>query len=95
MVKATKRGRFGLLKDKVRDFIYGMAGHEMARVAVQNRASREHLFLLVTMGDLLGVPLVPPYYSRRLLPYLVPRLSPWKRRMLREKDLTDGVGELG
>ncbi len=88
----TTRG-FGSLKTKLRDFIYGMAGHEMARLAVQHRARREHLFLLLTIGDLLGVPLRPPYYSRRLLPYVVPRISPWKRYLLREKDLTDGAGE--
>ena len=23
----------------------------------------EHLFILITMGDMLGVPILPPYYS--------------------------------
>ena len=32
----------------------------------------EHLFILITMGDLLGIPILPPYYSLRLLPYVVP-----------------------
>jgi hypothetical protein len=27
----------------------------------------------------------------RLLPYVVPQISTWKRRMLREKDLTDAL----
>ena len=39
----------------------------------------------------LGVPILPPYYSLRLLPYVVPQISTWKRRMLREKDLTDAL----
>jgi hypothetical protein len=51
----------------------------------------EHLFILVTMGDMLGVPILPPYYSLRLLPYAVPQIATWKRRMLREKDLTDAM----
>jgi hypothetical protein len=34
---------------------------------------------------------LPPYYSMRLLPYLVPSIETWKRRILREKDLTDFV----
>ena len=55
------------------------------------QASMEHLFILVTMGDMLGVPLLPPYYSLRLLPYVVPQIATWKRRMLREKDLTDAL----
>jgi hypothetical protein len=66
-----------------------MASHDMARQAVRTRASMEHLFILTTMGDLLGVPILPPYYSMRLLPYVVPQISTWKRRMLREKDMTD------
>ncbi len=93
MDSKEKERAYGSLKAKVRDFIYGMAGHEMARLAVQKRASREHLFFLVTRGDLLGVPILPSYYSRRLLPYVVPRIPPWKRRLLREKDLTDWAGE--
>jgi len=73
------------------ELIYGMAGHDMTRFALKTRGSMEHLFILITMGDLLGVPILPPYYSLRLLPYVVPQISTWKRRMLREKDLTDAL----
>jgi hypothetical protein len=73
------------------EFLYGMAGHDMTRYALKTRGSMEHLFILITMGDLLGVPILPPYYSLRLLPYVVPQISTWKRRMLREKDLTDAL----
>ena len=73
----------------VKEVVYGMASHDMARQAVRTRASMEHLFILTTMGDLLGVPILPPYYSMRLLPYVVPQIATWKRRMLREKDMTD------
>ena len=40
---------------------------------------------------LLGIPILPPYYSLRILPYVVPQISTWKRRMLRERDLTDAL----
>lgn len=73
------------------EFFYGMAGHDMTRFALKTRGSMEHLFILITMGDLLGVPILPPYYSLRLLPYVVPQISTWKRSMLREKDLTDAL----
>jgi hypothetical protein len=76
---------------KVRQVTYGMAAHDMTRYALRTRASMEHLFILVTMGDMLGVPILPPYYSMRLLPYVVPQVSTWKRRMLREKDITDAM----
>lgn len=74
-----------------KNVLYGMAGHDMARYALKTRGSMEHLFILITMGDLLGIPILPPYYSLRLLPYVVPQISTWKRRMLREKDLTDAL----
>src|SRR5574341_271994 len=79
------------IKRALGDYIYGMAAHEMTRQALKTRGSMEHLFILITMGDLLGVPILPPYYSLRLLPYVVPQISTWKRRMLREKDLTDAL----
>lgn len=83
-----KRGIVQVFKD----ILYGMSSHEMARHAVRTRASMEHLFILITMGDLLGIPILPPYYSLRLLPYVTPQISSWKRRMLRERDITDVLG---
>lgn len=73
----------------LKEIIYGMATHDMSRYAIRTRASMEHLFILITMGDLLGIPILPPYYSLRLLPYVVPQIATWKRRMLREKDISD------
>jgi hypothetical protein len=80
------------LFNTVKEVMYGMASHDMSRHAMRTRASMEHLFILITMGDLLGVPILPPYYSLRLLPYVVPQISTWKRRMLRERDITDALG---
>jgi len=75
----------------IRETVYGMAAHDMSRAALRTRASMEHLFILITMGDLLGIPILPPYYSLRLLPYVVPQIATWKRRMLREKDVSDAM----
>jgi hypothetical protein len=88
--EAKPKGLRGFMH-KVRQVTYGMASHDMTRYALRTRASMEHLFILVTMGDMLGVPILPPYYSMRLLPYVVPQISTWKRRMLREKDVTDAL----
>ena len=86
-----KRG-LGSILGTAKEVMYGMASHDMSRHALRTRASMEHLFILITMGDLLGVPILPPYYSLRLMPYVVPQISTWKRRMLRERDLTDALG---
>ena len=80
------------LWESIRETVYGMAAHDMSRAALRTRASMEHLFILITMGDLLGVPILPPYYSLRLLPYVTPQIAGWKRRMLRERDVTDILG---
>jgi len=88
---AEDKGKKRSFLSKVREVTYGMAAHDMTRHALRTRASMEHLFILITMGDLLGVPILPPYYSLRLMPYVVPQISTWKRRMLREKDVTDAI----
>ena len=49
----------------------------------------EALFMAITVGDMIGVPILPPYYSLRLLPYVTPNIESWKKRVLRERDLAD------
>ncbi len=71
------------------EIMYGATVYDMVRDLHKERASLEHLFILVVFGDLLGVPVLPPYYTLRLLPYIMPNISGWRRSMLRERDLTD------
>lgn len=75
----------------VREILYGLLIHEMDLVMKKERGHLDNLFMLVIFGDLIGLPLLPPYYSMRLLPHIIPSLETWKRRVLREKDLTDFV----
>jgi hypothetical protein len=75
-----------------RGFIYGMALYDGVVMFRKQRGDLEHLFVLIVFGDIVGVPIIPPYYTLRLLPYIVPAVGNWKRRMLREKDLTDLAG---
>ena len=75
--------------DWLQGFWFGMTYFEMVKTLHHQRADQEHLFVLISFGDLIGLPILPPYYSMRLLPYIVPLLDSWKRRLLRERDLTD------
>jgi hypothetical protein len=75
----------------LRQVIYGMALHDQVRALQRSRGSLEHLFVLISFGDLLGVPILPPYYSLRLLPFIVPLIGNWKRRMMRERDMIDSM----
>jgi hypothetical protein len=70
----------------LRNFIYGMTGYEFARHALETRRELESIFMIVTLGDLIGVPVMPPVYSLRLLPYIAPEIEQWKRLMARRKE---------
>ncbi len=85
---AKPRKRF---LDALREFMYGMVGMELASHAMEMRASLESLFMLATVGDMLGIPVLPPYYSLRILPYAVPNIASWKQRVFRERDFTDAI----
>src|SRR4030042_1265068 len=84
-------GKSKHLPKVLKEIMYGMTIHEMDLELRRQRGSLDHLFMLVVFGDLVGLPLLPPYYSMRLLPYIVPTIGKWKRSLLREKDLTDFV----
>jgi len=62
---------------------------EFTEHALEMRASVESLFMLAIVGDMIGVPIMPPYYSLRLLPFIIPSISTWKRRVLREREFSD------
>lgn len=85
---ASRSGPGGLLH-ALREFLYGMTGHEFAQHALATRASLEALFMVIVLGDMIGIPVLPPYYALRVLPFVVPEIATWKRRVLRERDLTE------
>jgi hypothetical protein len=101
-VNATERRKLGnwfthllgkseRLPKLLREVMYGMTVHEMDLELRREKDSLDHHFMLVVFGDLVGLPLLPPYYSMRLLPDIIPSIEKWKRSLLREKDLTDFV----
>ncbi len=75
----------------VREILYGLLFYDTVLVLKKERGHLDNLFMLVIFGDMVGLPLLPPYYSLRLFPYIIPSLEKWRRRVLREKDLTDFV----
>ena len=75
------------------EVIYGMTVYDWVHELEKARNEQERLFTLIVYGDLLGVPILPPYYTLRLIPYMVPSLENWRRSMLRERDLTDLIDQ--
>jgi hypothetical protein len=74
------------LREALARFVYGLTGYEFARHAVEMRHQLEAVFMVVTFGDLVGVPILPPIYSLRLLPHVVPEVATWKRHLARRKE---------
>jgi hypothetical protein len=82
---------WGAVRRTLGQILYGMALHDSVRTFARQRSALEHIFVLTSFGDLLGLPILPPYYSLRLLPFIVPLIHNWRRRMLRERDLMDSI----
>lgn len=77
----------------IREVLYGMTVYDWVRELDKTRNERNRLFTMVVFGDLLGVPILPPYYTLRLIPYIIPQFESWRRSMLRERDLTDLIDQ--
>jgi hypothetical protein len=73
----------------MKEFFYGMTTFGLTVELRKDKGHINHLFMLIVFGDLVGLPLLPPFYSMRLLPYVVPDIQRWKRSLLRERDITD------
>ncbi len=71
------------------EVFFGATGYEFEREAMRLRADLENLFVFMIMGDLIGVPLLPPYYALRLVPYLMDTVPAWRFRMLRQRHPLD------
>ena len=78
-------------KKVIGEVIYGLTRHEFEIQMRKAKGDLEDLFLLMSYGDMVGLPVIPPYYTLRLLPYIVPTTQRWKTRLLRERDLTEFV----
>jgi hypothetical protein len=77
----------------LRDVFYGMTVYDWAHELERARNQQERLFTVIVYGDLLGIPVLPPYYSLRLLPFIADYSRNWRRSLLRERDLTDLIDQ--
>lgn len=81
----------GKTRKTLNEIFYGMTVYELELALKREKGALNTLLMLIVFGDIIGLPLFPPYYSLRLLPFVVPHISTWKRSFHRGKDLTDFV----
>ena len=55
--------RLGGAWTALRQFLYGLTGCEFSRHALAMRHEMEAVFMVVMLGDLTGVPILPPIYG--------------------------------
>ena len=77
----------------VREVLYGMTVYDWVRELDKTRNEHYRLFTVIVFGDLIGIPIMPPYYTLRLIPYIIPNFEGWQRSMLRERDFTDLIDQ--
>jgi hypothetical protein len=58
---------------------------------LRSRMMLENFFMLAILGQMVGVPVIAPFYSLRLLPYCIRQIQSWKTNMLRDRDITDSM----
>ena len=79
------RAKVAAIARTLREVLYGATGYEFERQAARIRGDLENLFLFMIVGETIGVPILPPYYALRLVPYVLEVLPMWQRRVLRER----------
>ncbi|MCS7286380.1 MAG: hypothetical protein RMK30_03940 [Anaerolineae bacterium] len=75
------------------EILYGMTVYDMVVELRKQIGAMENFFIFITFGDLLGVPILPTYYSLRIFPYLLPKIGTWKKSALREREFTELLAE--
>jgi hypothetical protein len=73
----------------IKDFLYGFFLHGMVSGLYEKKGELEDLFMLLIVGETIGVPVFPGFYHLTLVPYCAARFPRWKKKTLKPKDLFD------
>jgi hypothetical protein len=75
----------------IKDFLYGFFLYGMVSGIYERKGELEDVFMLLIVGETIGVPVFPGFYHLRLVPYCAARFPRWKKKTLKPKDLFDLV----
>ena len=82
------KSRFKSALGILRSILIGATVYEMAQQALKMKWHAEQMFMLVSVGDIVGIP-IGSYYRLKLMPYFLPKIEAWKRSLLKERDLLE------
>jgi hypothetical protein len=77
----------------LKDFWKGLLFYNIDQHFYEQKRCQENVFMLTLFGPVIGIPHLFQYYSLRLLPYYVGEFQAWKKRMVKERDFFDQVGD--
>lgn len=82
MLTTGKLTRWQRLIGHLNEFLFGAAmSWVMPPYQLRRRAELERVFILLTTCELMGAPVLPHASALRLLPFAVPQILYWRRRM--------------
>jgi len=77
----------------LRDFLKGFLFANLWSHFHAEKRCFENFFMLTVFGSVVGVPHLFNFYCLRLVPYYMEGFTAWKKRMVKERDFFDQVGE--
>ncbi len=83
------QGALARLAWRIRALFWGLLFFDLWRQLEAERRRYQDALNVVLMGELLGIPMMTTTLTLRLLPYLLPDLSGWKRRELEEHEILE------
>lgn len=69
----------------LKDILYGLFIFDFEQDVLAESIRNKDIFLALTVGELLGLPLHTSYYALQILPHVYDELPFWKRRACRER----------
>lgn len=81
-------GQSGFIQ-AIKDFLYGFFLHGLVSGLYEKKGELEDIFMLLIVGETIGVPVFPGFYHLKLVPYCAARFHRWKKKTLKPRDLFD------
>lgn len=80
------------VKNSLKNVLYGATVTNIVKTYKKMAFEMNEALMLVTIGDLIGVVVIPPFYKYNLLVHWFPYINVWKRDLLREKEFLEKLG---